>query len=368
MTLLLLIVLSNPALRLLNMTTKHTGYGTKSVIISPDQSKVYALNLEDMSVDEFNRKTKRIERILRFKKTPGIGYNYQKNVWIHSYQEKPVEACFTRNGRYLWISLHNAGGVVVWDLMDSTSVPDSFPYKKVFIRDIEKDTSYSRKLPFYETGKTPKIMVTSRDEKYLFVSNWHSSTVSVLDISSPDPFQWRKIRDITTGRLPRGLAVSEDNKLLYIAQMGSDAIKMVEIGTWQDNGLIHAAVNPRHLFINGDFLYVSINIGAEIMKIALGTNRIVKASRTDHLARTLALSPSGKYAFVVCYSDNILDVFDTDSLVRIGRFKTGIHPVGVATYQNGDTIEAWVCDYSGKINIFTFLDSLNTTKPDSIFR
>jgi len=354
MLLLVPIILNISTLNLIRTEVIKTGYGTKSVLISPDGEKVYALNLEDMSIYEFDRDTKRLERILHFKKTPGTGYNYREKKWTHSYQEKPVEGCFTHQGRYLWISLHNAGGVVVWDLKDSLTSLKGFPHKKVFIKYIKTGISITRNLPFFKTGKTPKIIAKSRDGKYLFVSNWHSSTVSIIDISSNNPIHWKKIRDIPTGRLPRGLAISEDNKLLYIAQMGIDIIKIIEIGKWEKTGLIHTAINPRHLVIDGHYLYVSINIKGEVMKIDLYTKKIVKVSKTGHLARTLALSPSGKYLFVVSYKDNVLDVFNTEDLTRISRLKTGIHPVGVATYQYKDTIEVWACDYSGSINIFTF--------------
>ncbi len=356
---LLPIILNISSLQFVKTEVIKTGYGTKSVLISPDRKNVYALNLEDMSVYEFDRKTKKLERILRFKKTPGTGYNYTEKKWIHSYQEKPVEGCFTHQGRYLWISLHNAGGIVAWDLKDSLTSIKDFPHKKVFIKDLKTEISSSGDLPFFKTGKTPKIIAKSRDEKYLFVSNWHSSTVSVIDISANKPIYWKKIKDIPTGRLPRGLAISEDNKLLYIAQMGSALIKIIEIGTWKEKGVIHTAINPRHLFIDGHYLYVSINIDGEVMKIDLNTKKILKISKAGHLARTLALSPSRKYLFVVCYKDNILDVFKTADLTRVFRLKTGIHPVGVAVYQNGDSIEAWVCNYSGSINVFTFKENLN---------
>ena len=350
---IILIILNISTLNLVKTEVIKTGYGTKSILISPDGKKVYALNLEDMSIYEFDRNTKRLESILRFKKTRGTGYNYKEKKWIHSYQEKPVEGCFTHKGRYLWISLHNANGIVVWDLKDSLTSIKGFPHKKVFIKDIRTGITISRDLPFFETGKTPKIIAKSRDEKYLFVSNWHANTVSVIDISSNNPIDWEKIKDIPTGRLPRGLAVSEDNKLLYIAQMGSNIIKIIEIGTWKERGVIHTAINPRHLFIHKHYLYVSINIGGEVMKIDLNTNKIVKVSKTGHLARTLALSPSGKYLFVVSYKDNILDVFSSEDLTRILRLKTGIHPVGVTVYQDNDIMEVWVCDYSGIINVFT---------------
>ena len=41
-----------------------------------------------------------------------MGWDYEGDTAIVSYEEKPVEACFSNNDKILWVSLHNAGGVV----------------------------------------------------------------------------------------------------------------------------------------------------------------------------------------------------------------------------------------------------------------
>ena len=352
---LLLLFITMAQLDMVHHQVIRSGSGTKSVVISPDGERVYAQNLEDMSVYEFDRKSRKLLRVLRFKKTPGKGYNYRKKIWINSYQEKPVEACFTHNGKFLWISLHNAGGVVVWDLEDTLKTIEHYPHRKVSLKYMETGNVKTGDLLFIETGKTPKVIEKSRDGRYLFVANWHSNNVSVIDISGGDPFTWKKITDIPTGRIPRGIAVSEDNKLLYIAEMSSDRIRIVEMDTWKKTGFIHAGLNPRHLVIKDNYLYASINISGKVVKIDLKAEKVIKSSKTGRLARTLAISPDGKYVFVVSYRDNILDVFQADNLKRLYRLKTGYEPVGLAIYQDGNTIEAWVSCYSGRIDIFTFL-------------
>ena len=70
------------------------------------------MNLEGMSVYEFDRETRKVIREFKFKATPGMGWDYEKDKPINSYQEKPVEACFSHNDKFLWISLHNAEGIV----------------------------------------------------------------------------------------------------------------------------------------------------------------------------------------------------------------------------------------------------------------
>ena len=44
-----------------------------------------------------------------------MGWDYNQSRPIASFQEKPVEACFSHGDKILWVSLHNADGIVpIW--------------------------------------------------------------------------------------------------------------------------------------------------------------------------------------------------------------------------------------------------------------
>lgn len=364
-------------LRLIKTETVKTGMGVKSVELSPDGSRMYSMNLEECSVFEFNRKSRKIQRKIVFVRHRGRGFNYKKKVWIRSYQEKPVEAHFTHNGRYLWVSLHNAGGIVVWDLLDGDTRVRGRPCKTAWYYETFKEDSsqaispqrekremrknrmqrYKKKkikLLWIKTGSTPKVISSSPDGRYLFVANWHSHSVSVLEIASRNPKDWRIIGVLKTGRIPRGLAVSTDSRHLYVAQMGSNYISVVDIAAMKKIHRIVVGVNPRHIVISNGFIFSSLNIAGKLIKIDQGWE-IVGSVNTLPSPRTIAVSPDGHYIFVVCYNINYLQVFSSDSLKPVGRFKSRGHPVGVAVYQSDDAYEVWVGNYSaGVIKIFTF--------------
>ncbi|MBC7873776.1 MAG: YncE family protein, partial [Ferruginibacter sp.] len=86
--------------------------GTKSVIFNSTSSKLYAMNLEGMSVYEFDQATRKISREFKFTPTSGMGWDFYRSRPIASFQEKPVEACFSHDDKILWVSLHNAEGIV----------------------------------------------------------------------------------------------------------------------------------------------------------------------------------------------------------------------------------------------------------------
>ncbi len=350
---------NNPPLQLEDTGTISATYGVKSVLISPDGSRVYSMNLEGMSVYEFDRKSRKLMRKLSFIPTKGTGFDYDRKVPIDSFEEKPVEAALTHGGRYLWISLHNAGGIVVWDIMGGETCCPGKPCRAVKVHDYPADGEMSHlreiRLLFIKTGKTPKVIAPSPDGRYVFVSNWHSNSVSIIKTFSDNPGEWEKVKDINTGTIPRGLAVSPDSKTLFIALTGGSGISVVDIAGMKKTGEITAGINPRHVITDGKNLYVTLNSESRLVKIDITSRTIVSQTPTGESPRTAVLSKDGSLIFLVCYFSNTMQAFSTSDLRLLGEWESSKHPVGVDIYEDGGITELWTCNYlNGMLKVFDF--------------
>lgn len=62
--------------------------GTKSVLFNTAGTKLYAMNLEGMSVYEFDQASRKISKEFKFTPTRGTGWDYNKSRPIASFQEK----------------------------------------------------------------------------------------------------------------------------------------------------------------------------------------------------------------------------------------------------------------------------------------
>jgi len=357
-------------LNLLSSETIRTGYGVKSVLVHPTGKTVYSINLEDMSIFELDRASRKTVRVLKFVRTPGTGFDYDAKRWINSYEEKPVESHLTHNGRFLWVSLHNASGVAVWDLQGTgeTYVPGR-PFKVAHIRrtqaelaDAEDTDARDRaektepiRLLLIKTGKTPKVIASSPDGQYLFVANWHSDTVTVIRIDSPDPSEWVVVKTLVTGRIPRGLSVSRDSKRLCVADMGGRVIKLYDLPSLNRTGQIDVGLNPRHLVEDGDHVYVSLNQTARLVSVNMAQGRVDASAQTCKSPRTIALNAKRSVAFVVCYGSDRLQAFGLPALNLLNSWESPGHPVGVDTYEDGSALEVWVANYTaGTIKVFSY--------------
>jgi DNA-binding beta-propeller fold protein YncE len=337
--------------------------GTKSVLFNSTGSKLYAMNLEGMSVYEFDQPTRKVVREFKFKPTKGTGWDYVKEKPIPSYQEKPVEACFSHDDKLLWVSLHNADGIVpirVDSIEANMRKPDTLKQRTkkitvVYPGSAQKD---SFDVPLITTGKTPKIISRTADSKHLLVSNWHSYNVSVLEMDK-DKYPYGKvISTIPVSSIPRGIVVDDKNNKSYVAIMGGASISVINNSVWMKEDDIMVASNPRHILIDSTSrLFISYNRLAKIACVDAVTGNTLFTASTHAQPRTIMLSKNQKFIFVTCYSSDYVDVFriNDSNFEKVISLPCKGHPVGVDIFENDDKLEAWVCSYSnGSISVFSF--------------
>ncbi|MBW7952248.1 MAG: YncE family protein [Chitinophagaceae bacterium] len=333
--------------------------GTKSVLFNSNGTKLYAMNLEAMSIFEYNRNERKVNRIFKFKATKALGWDYDKKTTMESFEEKPVEACFTNNDKILWVSLHNAKGIVpihIDTVMNYKT--QSVPNKKLFITHIENKIKDSVYVPIIKTGKTPKVISCTNDNKFLLVSNWHSYNVSVLELNDTLYPYGKVITTIPLSSIPRGIAIDNENKKSYIAIMGGKSITVIDNNTWKIENNIKVKSAPRHIILdNQQRLFVSYNSLNKIACINEQTGKTLFEINTNYQPRTIALSKNSKYLFVTCYNGNTLDVFkiNDSSFTKLYSLESKEKPVGIDVYEDENKLEAWVCNYvSGSLKVFTF--------------
>jgi DNA-binding beta-propeller fold protein YncE len=344
------------------METVFSAPGTKSVLFNAAGSKLYAMNLEGMSVYEFDRLSRKVTREFKFHATRGIGWDYSKSKPIESYQEKPVEACLTHNDRILWVSLHNAEGIVpIWvDDIKNNRITSSDsqivkPVTVIYPGTTQKDSFY---VPLINTGKTPKVIARTIDNQHLLVSNWHSHTVSILGMNEKQfPFGFVN-NTISVSAIPRGIAIDQKNNRSYVAIMGGSSIAVINNRNWVIDTILNVASNPRHLVLDSSgHLFVSYNGLGTIACLDASSGNTLFTTPTHAKPRTITLSGNKQFLFVTCYTGDMVDVYkiNSDSFLKIASLPCKGHPVGVDVYEDDNKLEAWVCCYNtGSINIYTF--------------
>jgi YVTN family beta-propeller protein len=257
----------------------------------------------------------------------------------------PVEAAFTPNAKYVYVSNYSMYGSGFGPEGSDTCTPssaqaagdtDSYVYR-INVSTLAIDQ-------VIKVGLVPKYVTVTPNGRYLLVSNWCSYDLSIVDIAKA-----KEVARLPMGAYPRGLAVSPDSKTAYVAIMGSDEVVKVNLATLKVEGSFVVGDSPRHLVMspNGRYLYVSLNGPGDVVKVNLADDRVIATAHTGVEDRSLAISTDGRSLYVVNYDSNTITKLRASDLHILQTFPTGVHPIGI-TY-DATTGDVWVAVYSGQI-------------------
>lgn len=338
----------------------------KSVNIHPNGKKFYVNSLEGGKTVVYatgsNEKLKVIEHqfteadSLLWSKPSGLYpfTHYKKN--LNTFRGKPVESAFSHHGRYLWVPYYRR----------SYDINAQDPSAVAVI-----DTRTDSIVKLMETGPLPKMVAVSGDNRYVAITHWGNNTVGIINIEGQTPDEWyyencvtvqHKLtlnfslttsvnRDINSGLCLRGTVFTPDGRYLLVGCMGGNGgIAVIDLSDFSYLGHVYGMkTNLRHLVIRDGYIYLSINKEGCIQRIPLETfyeaigqmeNQKVTLSGWENCkvaagARTIDITPDGRYVVAACNFSSRLVVVDTDSFTEIARIKADSYPVGLDISKDG---------------------------------
>ena len=261
-----------------------------------------------------------------------------------TYRGAPVEAAFSPDGRYAYVSNYAMYGPGFSRPGDDVCSPAS-GYDESFLYRI--DTETLRIDQAIAVGSVPKYVATSPDGRYVLVSNWCSYSLSVVSTKRGE-----EVRRIPLGPYPRGIVVSPDSRTAYVAVMGTTGVAEVDLRTFRVRWIYGIGDGPRHVVLDpkGRYLYVTLNRTGGVAKIDLRTRSKVDFVSTGSYPRSMAISQDGSALYVVNYESGTLSKVGTRNMRVLQTEATNYHPIGI-TYDDA-TRQVWVSCYGGSIMVF----------------
>ncbi|MBD5343508.1 MAG: YncE family protein [Bacteroides sp.] len=284
--------------------------------------------------------------------------HYTDRADVNTFMGRPVESAFSHHGRYLWIPYYRRSFDI--NAQDPSAIA-------------VVDTSCDSIIRLFPTGALPKMIAASPDGRYIAVAHWGENTVGIIEISSPDPTLWRyrtcitidhklKLdfsltdpvdRDNGSGLALRGTVFTPDNRYVLIGCMGGGGIAVIDLASMKYLGKIYGMMpNIRHLTISGDYLYLSANRSGHIQRMPLRSiyeaignisNRAVtldgwQTAKVDKGARTITVTPDGRYVIAACNSASTVVIVDTRTMKRIATLPADSFPVGMDLSADGSLL------------------------------
>ena len=168
---------------------------------------------------------------------------------------KPMRILAQPDQQYVWVA--NESGVTVIDTV-TLKVAATIP-----------------------TGAGQHDLVISNDNRFAFVSNRESGTVSIIDIR-----KLAKIKDVPTGAAPVSLSLSELSKALYVASETDGTVTVIDVQGQQ----------------------------------------VIAQMTTKPGARSVRFAPGGRYGFVLNTKQSLVNIFDAASNRMLHEVTVGKAP------------------------------------------
>ncbi len=340
----------------------------KSVNILNSKNKFYVNSLEGEETAVYDltnfKKIKIIKHSFNasnqylFKGDANAGFIYKtKTGNLNYFNGKPVESCFSHNGKYLWITYYRKS-------YDANAIDPS----AVCIIDTDADTI----VRVMTTASLPKMIACSPDSKTIAISHWGDNTVSLIDVSSGNPSSFSYLdnividyrmnlnfssntkidRDNNCGNCLRGTEFTPDNKYILVGKMGGNGIAIIDIAKRKYLGTVTGMkTNMRHLIIKDAWLYLSSNKYGYVQKTLLSdfvkyfstTSKMGAYDKWQNAfvgigARTISIDPSGKYLFAAVNNESKVSIVRTSDMKVLASCNADSYPVGMDMSEDGKTL------------------------------
>jgi DNA-binding beta-propeller fold protein YncE len=257
-------------------------------------------------------------------------------------QGAPVEAAFSPDGKYAYVSNYSMYGAGFGPEGDDECTPSS-GYDDSFVYRISLDTLEIDEA--YRVGAVPKVVAVTPDGRLVLVANWCTWDLSVISTKAG-----REVRRLPLGEYPRGVTVSPKGDAAYVAIMGGDYLVRVDLRAWTTS-TIPIGSGPRALEIDrsGRRIYSTLNMEGRVAKLDLRTGRVTKVT-TGEQPRSLAVAADGRAIYVVNYESGTVSKLRTSDMEVLQTVDACYHPIGI-TY-DAPTQRVWVACYGGALLVF----------------
>jgi YVTN family beta-propeller protein len=258
----------------------------------------------------------------------------------------PVEAAFSPDGRYAYVSNYSMYGPGYTREGSDTCSPGQ-QIDRSFVYRLDMGRLAVDRVG--RVGQVPKYVAATGDGRLVLVANWCSYDLSVLAART-----LKERKRIQLGAYPRGIAVDPRSRTAYVAVMGSTRIAVVDLHRFKVRWIEGVGAGPRHLVIDpaGRWLYVTLNGEGRVAKIDPRAGRVVARVATGSAPRSMTVAEDGRSLYVVNYHSGTVSKLRASDLRVLQVMATNRHPIGVAYDVHGGAGHLWVACYSGTIMVF----------------
>ena len=174
---------------------------------------------------------------------------------------------------------------------------------------------------YVDVGSKPTRITAQPDQQYLWVAN--ESGVTVID-----PALLKVMTKIETGAGQHDIVISGDNRFAFISNRESGTVSIVDIRKLEKLDDVKVGPGPVSLAISdlSKALYVASEIDGTLTVIEQQTHQVIAQMKTKPGARSIRFAPQGRYGFVLNSKESLIHIFDAASNRLLHEVNVGKAP------------------------------------------
>lgn len=216
------------------------------------------------------------------------------------------------------------------------------------------DTATNTVVATIPVGDSPIAIALSPDGTRAYTTNQNSNNVSVIDTSTNTV-----VATIPVGNTPRSVAVTPDGSHLYVTNFGSNSVSVIDSTTNAIVATVSVGASPFDIAISpdGGRAYVTNFYANSVSVIDTSSNTTLTTISVGTNPRLLAISPDGTRALVANQSSNTVSVVDLATNTVTATISVGNQPIGVGFSPDGT--RAYVTNITSN-NVYVIDTATNT--------
>ncbi len=177
----------------------------------------------------------------------------------------------------------------------------------------------------------------------------------LIGLTSLSGVRLSQIKKIKVGDSPTYAAISPDGRLLFVANFASDEISVIDTATHRTTKKFYGGHEPVGIAItpDADKIFVTNLAGGLVKVINAKTYEIEDDIKVGDTPSNITISPRGRQAFVTNYGRGKIgriDFIDTSTHRVLGEVEVGVRPLAAAVSELGDRLYV-VCGGSNDLYI-----------------
>lgn len=178
-----------------------------------------------------------------------------------------------------------------------------------------------------KVGTTPVGLALTPDGSQLYVANFASDSISVVDTVAN-----KVIATITVGKGPRSVLFNTNGTLAYVANHQAGTVSIIDMSRKSAIASISVGKGPWGMAIsaNGANLFVTNFLDSTVSIINTAKRTVFDTIKVGNSPTAIVITPDGRYLFVVSNQSNSVSVIDLSRCVISETIPVGQSPWGIA--------------------------------------